>query len=216
VAFGGFGAAENWAIKRTTFLKATTQMRDAGLYVDSCLASWMARNSVLLTRVALGVVFFWFGILKFFPGQSDAEGLAAQTIFKLTAGHITSSVSLPVLAIWECLIGLGLLSGKFLRGTLLLLFLQLPGTFLPLLFFPAETWKHAPYAPTLLGQYIIKNLVLVCAGLLVGATMRGGRVIADPQVADNAEWVQRIFERFRRRFGSDPKGASKSLARTRS
>jgi hypothetical protein len=116
----------------------------------------------------------------------------------------------------ECLIGVGLLSGKFLRGTLLLLFLQLPGTFLPLFFFPAETWKHVPYAPTLLGQYIIKNLVLVCAGLLVGATMRGGSVIADPQVADNAQWVQRIFERFRRRFGSDPKGASKSSARTRS
>jgi uncharacterized membrane protein YphA (DoxX/SURF4 family) len=191
-------------------------MRDRWHSVDSCLASWMARKSVLLTRVALGVVFLWFGILKFFPGQSDAEGLAAQTIFKLTAGHIAPYVSLPVLAIWECLIGVGLLSGKFLRGTLLLLFLQLPGTFLPLFFFPAETWKHVPYAPTLLGQYIIKNLVLVCAGLLVGATMRGGRVISDPQVADNAQWVQRIFERFRRRFGSAPKGASKSFARTRS
>jgi uncharacterized membrane protein YphA (DoxX/SURF4 family) len=170
----------------------------------------MARNSVLLTRVALGIVFFWFGMLKAFPGQSDAEGLAAQTIFKLTAGHIASSVSLPALAIWECLIGLGLLSGKFLRVTLLLLFLQLPGTFLPLFFFPAETWKHVPYAPTLLGQYIIKNLVLVCAGMLVGATMRGGRIIADPQAADNAQQIQGIFDRFRRRFGLEPQPTSKS------
>ncbi len=196
-------------------MKATTQMRDAGLYVDSHVASWMARNSVLLTRIALGVVFFWFGILKFFPGQSDAEQLAAQTIFKLTAGHITASFSLPILATWECLIGLGLLSGYFLRGTLLLLFLQLPGTFMPLFLFPAETWKHVPYAPTLLGQYIIKNLVLVCAGLLVGGTMRGGRVIADPQAANGAHRVQHISERFRRRFGLEPRPAYKSLARTR-
>jgi uncharacterized membrane protein YkgB len=197
-------------------MEVTGQMRGAWLYVDSLLASCMARQSVLLTRVALGVVFFWFGLLKFFPGQSDAEQLAAQTIFKLTSGHIGPSVSLPVLATWECIIGLGLISGKFLRGTLLLLFLQLPGTFLPLFFFPAQTWKHFPYAPTLLGQYIIKNLVLVCAGLVVAATMRGGKVIADPQVADNAEWVERIFERFRRRFGSNPPSASKPLLRMRS
>jgi hypothetical protein len=113
-----------------------------------------------------------------------------------------------VLATWECLIGLGLLTGKFLRGTLLLLFLQLSGTFLPLFFFPVETWKHVPYAPTLVGQYIIKNLVLVCAGLLLGGTMRGGTVIADPQVAHKAQRTERIFERFRRRFGLEPKPAS--------
>jgi hypothetical protein len=76
------------------------------------------------------------------------------------------------------LIGLGFLSGRFLRITLLLLFLQMPGTMLPLLFFPAETFTVFPYAPTLEGQYIIKNLVLLGAALVVGATVRGGQLTA--------------------------------------
>jgi hypothetical protein len=85
-----------------------------------------------------------------------------------------------VLAAWEVLIGLGLLTGRLLRITLLLLFVQMAGTLLPLVFFPAETFKHFPYAPTLEGQYIIKNLVLVAAAIVVGATVRGGRLTASP------------------------------------
>jgi hypothetical protein len=73
-----------------------------------------------------------------------------------------------------------LLTGRFLRVTLALLFLQMPGTVLPLFFFPKETFIAFPHAPTLEGQYIIKNLVLVAAGLVVGATVRGGRLTANP------------------------------------
>ncbi len=75
----------------------------------------------------------------------------------------------------------------FLRLTLLLLFLQMMGTFMPLVFFPSETWARIPYAPTLEGQYIIKNLVLFGAGIVVGATVRGGRIIAEPKRAQEAE-----------------------------
>jgi DoxX len=132
---------------RENILIAKAQVIDAGDHVDSRLASWMAKNCVPLTRIALGVVFFWFGILKFFPGSSDAERLAVQTILKLSAGHIAPSISLPVLAAWECLIGLGLLSGKFMRVTLLLLFLQLPGTFLPLFFSPLRLGSTSPMSP---------------------------------------------------------------------
>jgi hypothetical protein len=56
----------------------------------------------------------------------------------------------------------------------------MPGTVLPLFLLPDVCWVHAPYAPTLEGQYIIKNLVLISAGLVIGATVRGGRLIADP------------------------------------
>jgi hypothetical protein len=56
----------------------------------------------------------------------------------------------------------------------------MPGTILPLFFFPNETFVAFPHAPTLEGQYIIKNLVLVAAGLVVGATVRGGRLTANP------------------------------------
>lgn len=142
----------------------------------------MAQNGITILRVALGIIFFWFGILKFFHNLSEAEDLAGRTISLLSFGFISPSVSVPVLAAWECAIGLGLISGKFLRFTLLLMFLQMPGTFLPLVFFMSETWKQFPYAPSLEGQYIIKNLVLLGAGIVVGATVRGGRITAEPEI----------------------------------
>ncbi len=148
--------------------------------VDVDITKWMARYGVVLLRIALGIIFFWFGFLKFFPGMSPAEDLAVRTISKLSFNLIPENVSILILATWECLIGLGLLSGKFLRATLLLLLLQMIGAASPILIFPQEVFTAIPYAPTLEGQYIIKNLVLVSAGLVIGATVRGGRVVADP------------------------------------
>lgn len=168
------------------------------------MVGWWARHGILLLRLALGVVFFWFGVQKFFPGLSVAQDLATNTISVLTFGHVPPNVSLPVLATWECLIGLGLLSGRFLRLTLLLLFAQMAGTFLPLVFFPAETFKIVPWVPTLEGQYIIKNLVLIAAGLVVGATSRGGRIIHSAVAAQTAENTQNLHARFRRRFHRNP------------
>jgi len=148
--------------------------------LDRRITSWMARHAITLTRWALGIVFLWFGGLKFIPDLSPATDLATRTMHRLTLGIVPDTVALPVLAAWEVLIGIGLLTGRFLRATLLLLFVQMLGTLTPLLLFPAETFRMFPVAPTLEGQYIIKNLVLVAAALLVGATVRGGRIIADP------------------------------------
>jgi uncharacterized membrane protein YphA (DoxX/SURF4 family) len=148
--------------------------------IDIRITTWMARHGVRLTRIALGVVFLWFGVIKFVPDWSPASELAGRTIALLTFGVIQPALALPVLAAWESLIGLGLLTGRFLRATLLLLFLQMPGTMLPLLFFPHETFNAFPHAPTMEGQYIIKNLVLIGAAIVVGATVRGGRLRADP------------------------------------
>lgn len=146
--------------------------------IDRRLTSWMADNGVRLTRLALGVVFLWFGIIKLGPGWSPATDLAARTIERLTFGIVQPELGIPILAVWESLIGIGLLTGKFLRTTLLLLFVQMPGTMMPLLFFPAETFNAFPHAPTLEGQYIVKNIVLVGAAIMVGATVRGGRLDA--------------------------------------
>ncbi len=151
--------------------------------VDVRLTNWMARYGLVLLRVSLGVVFFWFGVLKFFPGLSPAQSLATRTIDLLTFGLIPPKASIVILATWECLIGLGLIFGVFMRATLLLLFLQMLGTVTPLFFFPRETFTQVPFAPTLEGQYIIKNVVLVSAGLVIGATVRGGAVVADPEIA---------------------------------
>ncbi|HTL05188.1 MAG TPA: DoxX family membrane protein [Gemmatimonadales bacterium] len=138
----------------------------------------MARHGVPFTRIALGIVFTWFGALKFFPELSPAVELAGRTIERLSGGRIGPPASIYLLATWEVLIGLGLLAGRLLRVTLLLLFLQMAGTLLPLVFFPRETFTHFPYAPTLEGQYIIKNLVLITAALVVGATVRGRTALA--------------------------------------
>lgn len=148
--------------------------------LDMIAANLMGKHSITLLRVSVGIVFFWFGVLKFFPSLSPAEDLAARTIETLTFGLMKENLSLPILAFWECAIGVGLISGKFLRMTLLLLFAQMSGTILPLFFFPDETFTKFPYAATLEGQYIIKNLVLVSAGLVMWGTVRGGRLVAEP------------------------------------
>ena len=145
--------------------------------LDARITAWMARHGVTFTRLALGIVFLWFGALKFVPDWSPAAGLATRTITRLSFGTVPPSVSLPLLAAWESLIGLGLLSGRFLRTTLLLLFVQIPGTLMPLFLFPGETFRIVPFAPTLEGQYIIKNLVIIGAAIVVGATVRGGRLL---------------------------------------
>lgn len=142
--------------------------------IDARVTAWMAKHGVRLTRIALGIVFLWFGFIKFVPGWSPAAELATRTISTLTFDLVPPHVSLPVLALWESLIGIGLLTGRFLRATLFLLFVQMPGTMVPLFLFPDATFRAFPYAPTMEGQYIIKNLVLVAAAIVVGATARGG------------------------------------------
>ena len=150
---------------------------------DRWITRIMAAHGVTALRVALGVVFLWFGALKFFPGLSPAQDLAARTIEVLSFGVVPPAVSLPVLAAWEVAIGLGLLFGRWMRVTLLLLFAQMLGTVTPLVLFPAETWTQAPIAPTLEGQYIIKNIVLATAAIVLGATVRGGELSSEPVVA---------------------------------
>jgi len=139
---------------------------------DRGITRWMARYSLVILRLSLGIVFLWFGALKFFPEMSPAQELATRTIGVLTGGLVTPAVALPVLAIWECLIGIGLLAGRGLRTVLLLLYLQMLGTLTPIVIFPHEVFVHIPYAPTMEGQYIIKNVVLVEAALTLGARVR--------------------------------------------
>jgi uncharacterized membrane protein YphA (DoxX/SURF4 family) len=149
--------------------------------IDEALAGWMARYGILLLRLSLGVIFLWFGALKFFPGYSPAADLAARTITTLTFGMLSESVALFILATWETLIGFGLLFGWQLRIVLLLLWVQMLGTVTPIFLFPSEVFTSVPLVPTLEGQYIFKNIVLVSAGLVIGATVRGGRVASEPE-----------------------------------
>jgi uncharacterized membrane protein YphA (DoxX/SURF4 family) len=163
------------------------RLRELFDLVDIRITELMARYGITLLRVSLGIVFFWFGVLKFFPGLSSAQDLATRTIDILTFGMIPPDMSIVMLALWECLIGIGLLFGVYMRATLFLLYFQMIGTITPVFFFPQEVFNYLPYAPTLEGQYIIKNIVLISAGIVIGATVRGGMVIADPRRIHDAE-----------------------------
>ena len=152
--------------------------------VDRRITAWMADHGLALLRLALGIVFLWFGALKLLPGLSPAESLAGDTIEVLTLGLVPAGIAVPVLGVWESLIGLGLLTGLFMRATLALLFVQMLGTLTPLVVFPAQTWLVFPIAPTLEGQYIIKNAVLIAGAVVIGATVRGGRLTAEPVASE--------------------------------
>ncbi len=154
-------------------------------HLDRRITLALAAVAVTALRIAVGVVFLWFGVLKFFPGLSPAQDLATHTIEVLSLGLVAPAVSLPLLAAWESLIGIGLITGRHLRATLLLLVVQMAGTLTPLLLFRAETFTRFPYAPTLEGQYIIKNIVLIAAAMAVGATVRGGQLEAEPLSGPN-------------------------------
>ncbi len=159
--------------------------------LDRRLAAWMARHGVELLRWSLGLVFVWFGVLKFFPGASPAADLAIRTIGWLTGGLLPAGTALMLLATLETAIGLGLLWGRHLRPVLLLLWLQMAGALLPLVIFPGDVFQRAPLIPTLEGQYIIKNLVVIAASLVIGATVRGG----DLARGARAEREQAVAER---------------------
>lgn len=137
--------------------------------VEAACAKWASSHGVAVLRIVLGIIFVWFGVLKFCPGLCDVEDLAGRTMQVLTLGLIPVKICIRLLAIVECGIGAGLVTGRCMRLTTLCLMMHLAGTFLPLAMFPDDAWKHFPYAPTLVGQYILKNLILMAAAAVVGA-----------------------------------------------
>ncbi len=147
---------------------------------DKRLTSWMDSNGLPYLRISIGIVFFWFGAVKFFEGMSPAEEFATKTINTLTFNLFADEVTRYGLATWETLIGLGLLLNVYIRITLLLLFLQMIGTFTPLFLFTDELFHIFPFSLTMEGQYIVKNIVIVSAALVIGARVRReGQGISD-------------------------------------
>jgi uncharacterized membrane protein YphA (DoxX/SURF4 family) len=146
--------------------------------VDRRVTRWMADHGIPILRVALGIVFVWFGALKLVPGLSPAEDLVRATV-----PFLPGDLFLPFLAVWEIVIGLGFLTGRALRLTIALLYLQMPGTLAPAVLLPGRVFTTIPFGLTLEGQYIVKNFVLIAAALVIGATVRGGRLTDDEAAA---------------------------------
>lgn len=134
--------------------------------IDRKIAGTMDRLALPIMRVGMGVVFIWFGALKII-GISPAAELVARTVY-----FFPPDVFIPILGIWEVLIGASLLYRPLIRLGILLLFLQMPGTFLPIVLLPDLVFTVFPYGLTTEGQYIVKNLVIIGAALAIGGTVR--------------------------------------------
>ena len=152
--------------------------------LDVRITAALARVAVPSLRIALGIVFLWFGALKFFPGMSPAEPLAAQTLHILTLGLIPDRVALIGVASLESAIGILLLSGRLLRFALALLALEMIGVLSPLVLLPAQMFRGL-VEPTLEGQYVLKDIVVAAAGLVVAAqTLNPRQIFGGPGSAD--------------------------------
>ncbi len=113
--------------------------------------------------ISIGIVYLWFGLLKFFPELSPAEGLAKNTIHELTFGLIPSNITIILLAILETGTGLFLILNLYRRITVKIGLAHILFTFTPLFLFPEQVFNNSPFELTLLGQYIAKNLIIICA-----------------------------------------------------
>lgn len=140
--------------------------------LDVRIRAWMREKAPIFLRWSVGIIFLWFGALKFFQGASPAEILAIETINLLTFGWFSDVFIINGLALWEVIVGIGLITGLFLREIILLLFLQMLGTLTPIFLFPNEVFVQVPFVLTLEGQYIVKNLVLMSAAVAIGGTLK--------------------------------------------
>lgn len=142
--------------------------------IDRIIAGFMRRFGHGALRYSLAVIFIWFGLLKPF-GLSPAEGLILQTVDWMPV--LSAQAWLVVIGWWEVVIGVLFLFRPTLRFAIGLLALQMVGTFMPLVMLPSVTFQdgRVPYGLTLEGQYIVKNLLIISAALVVGGTVRDGR-----------------------------------------
>ena len=134
--------------------------------LDKRIVKWMGKEGVLFLKLSLAVVFIWFGALKVI-GTSPANELVAKTVY-----WVSPDWFVPFLGWWEILIGVCLLFKPLIRFGILIMAIQMAGTFLPLILLPEIVYNGNLFSLTLEGQYIIKNLVLISAAIVIGSKAR--------------------------------------------
>jgi len=125
------------------------------------------KTLLLYAKIILGIIFLWYGMLKFFPELSPAEALATQTIDILSFGLLPAAVSIKLLALWEVIVGIGFLVGRYTRIVVVLFLIHMSFIFTPLFLLPELCFTQAPYAFTLVGQYIVKNVLFMLVGIMI-------------------------------------------------
>jgi uncharacterized membrane protein YphA (DoxX/SURF4 family) len=161
-------------------MKTLNNLFNRFVRIDTILNRWLVGNSITLLRICTGVVFLGFGLLKFFPGISPIEDLATRTTAVLSFGILSGHAAMNFVAALECIIGVCFLTGRFLRVGVLLMAAQMIGAMSPLVIFPGELFNTPMHAPTLAAQYIIKDIILVAAGMVIASTCTGVSIAAEP------------------------------------
>ena len=119
-----------------------------------------------LVRIPIFIIFFWFGLLKIID-LSPAQQLVKDTVYWMP--FLSAASWTYVIGVWEVLIAICFLFKRTTLIAMILLFLQMSGTFLPLVILPEITFQNSnPFLPTLEGQYIIKNIIIITAALMIG------------------------------------------------
>lgn len=155
---------------------ASHPVRSRAREIEITCQRFLVAHSIAILRVSLGAVFLAFGALKFFPGVSPAQGLVEQTTDMLMLGLVPGGIALVLVALMECAIGLCLISGRFMRPAVGLLAVQLIGILSPLILLTGRLFAGPHGAPTLEGQYVLKDIVIVGAALVMAATLGGARL----------------------------------------
>ena len=140
------------------------------------------KNNHILA-ITIGLVYLWFGALKFFPGLSPAEELAGKTVCALTLGLIPEGLCLFLLAVWEVAVGILLILNIQRKKVVLLTLVHMVFTFSPYLIFPEQSFT-VPFAFTLVGQYIFKNIIIIAALVMLYRTTQPGVIKAPVPVKD--------------------------------
>lgn len=144
--------------------------------IEAASHRFLVTHSIAMLRISLGVVFLVFGALKFFPGVSPAQNLVEQTTHLLTFGLLPAAAAVVLVAVMESVIGLCLITGRLMRPAIYLLGAQMVGILSPLILLTGRLFDGPHGAPTLEGQYVLKDIILVAATLVLAATVTGGRL----------------------------------------
>jgi uncharacterized membrane protein YphA (DoxX/SURF4 family) len=144
---------------------------------EATIHRWLMRYSLHTLRISMGAVVLGFGILKYFPGVSPAQDLVLATTHMLSFGLVPtvvpSGVAMTLVATLECAIGVLLLSGWWPRLAMLLLTTWLAGILSPVLLLPGRIFAGPHHMPTLEGQYVLKDIILVAAAMVIATTVHG-------------------------------------------
>ncbi len=135
--------------------------------IDFGLANASDRYGLWFLRFSIGLIYVWFGALKFFPNMSPAEDLAADTLSVISFHLIDKAYLLLFLALWEVGLGLFLMSGIKSKFIIWALLLHMLGTLTPMFIFPEMVFTNPPLGFSIVGQYIMKNFVIIGAALVI-------------------------------------------------